>query len=331
MVLAGCGNNNNNAANNSASASTNTPAQTEATAEPEASGSDFPNKQIQIFVPFSAGGATDLSVRALEPKLESILGQTVEVVDKPGGAGALSMNEVLKSKPDGYTIGIVTVGPGIITPLTSDVGYSAQDFEAIAGYMDNPYVLAVSASSPYNSLEDLVNDIKAKPNKIRFGTTGPSSPSFIGLQQFQAADQLSFQLVPYNGGVDTVNALLGNNLDVIINVDSEVQTYVKDGKFKVLAVVTKKRSALFPDVQTADEQNVPALTFAPPPGGFFAPKGTPADVIAKLEAAIKEATVDADVKKSFDNIFIEPIFTSAADFRSAYDAASDYYKENLKQ
>jgi tripartite-type tricarboxylate transporter receptor subunit TctC len=136
-------------------------------------------------------------------------------------------------------------------------------------------------------------------------------------------------LVPYNGGVDAVNALLGKNLDAIVNVDSEILSYVTDNKFKALAIVTKKRSAILPDVQTSDEQKLTGLTFAPPPGGLIVPKGTPADVIAKLEQALKEATEDPEVKKSFDNIFIEPIFSTSADFRKAYDDASAYYKENL--
>jgi len=297
----------------------------------EASKSDYPNKTIQILVPFSAGGATDLSVRALAPKLEAVLGQKIEVVDKPGGAGALSMNEVIKAKPDGYTVGFTSVGPGIITPLTSEVGYTSDDFDAVGGYMDNPYALAVSADSSYKTLQDLVDDIKANPNKVKIGTTGPSSPSFIGLQQFGSTQDLKFQLVPFNGGIDAVNALLGKNVDAIVNVDSELLTYVQDKRFNPLAIVTKKRSAILPDVATSDEQNLQGLTFSPPPGGLIVPKGTPADIIAKLEDALKQATEDADVKKSFDNIFIEPIFAPAADFRKAYDDAFAYYSENLKK
>ncbi|MCU6794495.1 tripartite tricarboxylate transporter substrate binding protein [Paenibacillus sp. WQ 127069] len=306
------------------------PPATSAGAQP-AAGSDYPTKPIQILVPFSAGGATDLSVRALAPKLEKVLGQKVEVIDKPGGAGALSMNEVIKAKPDGYTVGFTSVGPGIITPLTTEVGYTTKDFDAVGGYMDNPYALAVSADSKYAKLQDLVDDIKANPNKVRIGTTGPSSPSFIGLQQFANTQGLKFQLIPFNGGVDAVNALLGNNLEAIVNVDSEVLSYIKDKKFKALAIVTKKRSAILPDVQTSDEQNLKGLTFAPPPGGLIVPKGTPAAVVSKLENALKQATQDADVKKSFDNIFIEPIFSSAVDFRKAYDDTNAFYGQTLKK
>ncbi|CAI6082617.1 tripartite tricarboxylate transporter substrate binding protein [Cohnella sp. JJ-181] len=335
-VLGACGSNNNNAAGGASSGaapsgSASAPASASASPSASSGGADYPTKTIQIYVPFSAGGASDLAVRALQPKLESVLGQKVEVIDKPGGAGALSMNEVLKSEPDGYTVGFVTVGPGIITPLSSDVGYTTADFDAVGGFMDNPYALAVSASSAYKTLQELVDAIKAKPNTIKIGTTGPSSPSFIGLEQFAKTQDLKFQLVPFNGGVDAVNALLGGNVDAIVNVDSEILSYVKDNKFRPLAIVTKKRSAILPDVQTSDEQNLSGLTFAPPPGGLFVPKGTPADVIAKLEDALKQATADADVKKSFDNIFIEPIFTPAAEFRKAYDDALGYYQENLKK
>ncbi|GAA3400202.1 tripartite tricarboxylate transporter substrate binding protein [Paenibacillus hodogayensis] len=326
-VVSACGQTASSTANTPAS---KTPATTGASAAPTP-GSDYPTKAIQILVPFSAGGATDLSVRALAPKLEKVLGQKVEVVDKPGGAGALSMNEVIKAKPDGYTIGFTSVGPGIITPLTTEVGYTAKDFDAVGGYMDNPYALAVSSGSKYGKLQDLVDDIKANPNKVKIGTTGPSSPSFIGLQKFAETQGLKFQLIPYNGGVDAVNALLGNNVDAIVNVDSEILSYVKDNKFKALAIVTKKRSAILPGVQTSDEQNLKGLTFAPPPGGLIVPKGTPAAVIAKLEAALKQATEDPDVKKSFDNIFIEPIFSTAADFRKAYDDANAQYAQSLKK
>ncbi|QGQ99318.1 tripartite tricarboxylate transporter substrate binding protein [Paenibacillus psychroresistens] len=302
-----------------------------ASAAPAAGGTDYPTKPIQILVPFSAGGATDLAIRALAPKLSQVLGQSVEVIDKPGGGGAISMNEVVHAKPDGYTIGFTSVGPGIITPLSSDVGYTINDLDAVGGFMDNPYAIAVSASSKYSKLQDLVDDIKANPNKIKIGSTGPASPSFIGLQQFAETQGLKVQLIPFNGGVDAVNALLGNNVDAIVNVDSEILSYVKDNKFKALAIVTKKRSAILPDVQTSDEQNLTGLTFAPPPGGLIVPKGTPADVIAKLEDALKQATQDADVKKSFDNIFIEPIFASAVDFRKAYDDANTYYAPKLKK
>ncbi|GFZ97103.1 ABC transporter substrate-binding protein [Paenibacillus marchantiophytorum] len=326
-VLSACGS---STKVNTAASSAAVSAAPKGSAAPSA-GTSYPTRPIQILVPFSAGGATDLSLRALAPKLEKILGQKVEVIDKPGGAGALSMNEVIKAKPDGYTVGFTSVGPGIITPLTTEVGYTTKDFDAVGGYMDNPYALAVSADSKYGTLEELVTDIKANPNKVKVGTTGPSSPSYIGLQQFAKTQDLKFQLVPYNGGVDAVNALLGHNLDAIVNVDSEILSYVKDKKFKALAIVTKKRSAILPDVKTSDEQNFKGLTFAPPPGGLIVPKGTPADVVAKLSDALKQATADADVKKSFDNIFIEPIFSSAAEFRKAYDETAEFYAQNLKK
>lgn len=327
-LLGACGS---NKAPDNGSAAGGAPAPSGSTASAPAGGTDFPKKKIQIYVPFSAGGATDLAVRALQPKLESVLGQKVEVIDKPGGAGALSMNEVIKASPDGYTVGFVSVGPGIITPLSSEVGYTTADFDAVGGFMDNPYAIAVSASSSYKTLQEFVDAIKAKPNTIKIGTTGPSSPSFIGLEQFAKTQDLKFQLVPFNGGVDAVNALLGGNVDAIVNVDSEILSYVKDNKFRALAVVTKKRSVILPNVATSDEQNLKGLTFAPPPGGLFVPKGTPAAVIAKLEDALKQATADPEVKKSFDNIFIEPIFTPATEFRKAYDSSLTYYKENLKK
>ncbi|RIE03247.1 tripartite tricarboxylate transporter substrate binding protein [Cohnella faecalis] len=297
----------------------------------EKEGSGIPEQDDSHFHPFSAGGAADLSVRALQPKLEKELGQSVEVIDKPGGSGALAMNEVIKSAADGYTLGFTGVGPAVITPLSNDVGYTPEDFATVGAHMLIPYVLVVPYDSKYENLSQFLDEVKANPNKIRIGTPGPASTSYLALQQLAEKQGLQFQIVPFNGGVDTINALLGSNVEAIVNVDSELPAYLNDKKFKTLTVLSDKRSTVVPDTPTSAEQGIDFTINSVPPNGLYAPKGTPANVIAKLEKAIKAATEDEEVKKTFQNIHINPEFTSAADFRKAIDDSYAYYKEILKK
>lgn len=291
---------------------------------------DFPNKTIRIYIPYSAGGAADLSVRALQPKLEEELGVSVEVVAKPGGGGALAMNEVINSKPDGYTLGFTGVGPAIVTPIANDVGYTPADFDTVAAHIDIPYVVAVQASSPYETLQQLLDDIQANPHKVRIGSPGPTSTTFVALDDLRESQSLQFQSVPFNGGVDTINALLGSNLEAIVNVDSELRAYIDDGTFRILTVLSDNRSFVSPETLTSAEQGIDFTIKNAPPSGLYAPKGTPPEIIALLERAVKAATEDEAVKERFNNLSIAPAYSTAADFRVALDESYVYYQEKLK-
>lgn len=330
MLLAACGNNGGGAAPSSSPKAENTPASEAPSQATEAPKPEYPVKKITIYIPYSAGGAADLSVRALQPKLEKVLGQQVEVVPKPGGGGALSMNEVINSQPDGYTLGFTGVGPAVITAIANDVGYTPADFDTIAAHIDIPYVVAVPGGSSYQTLQDLIDDIRSNPNKIRIGTPGPTSTTFVALQDLGESQDLQFLSVPFNGGVDTINALLGGNLEAIVNVDSELKAYIDDGTFRILTVLDDKRSFVSPDTPTSEEQGIDFEIKAAPPSGLFAPKGTPPEIIAILADAVRQATEDPGVKEKFGNISIQPAYSTPEDFRSALDESFAYYKEKLK-
>lgn len=263
---------------------------------------DYPKSPVTVIVPYAAGGGADLMSRALATKLQEQLGQPFVVSDKPGGSGGIGMAELARSKADGYTIILTSIGAATLTPNNADVGYSNKEFAPIAQIADIPLVLAVHKDSPYQTMADLMAAGDKEPGKLTYGSAGAGLIQNVSMEGMlmDINKRGLFTHVPFNGGSEAVSALLGKQTDFVVAIATEVIPQMKSGEFRALAVSSAERYELIPDVPTFNEQGykLQVGTWY----GFAAPAGTPEAVIAKLDGAIKTALDDPSVKETFTKL-----------------------------
>lgn len=246
----------------------------------------FPSKQITIVVPYSPGGASDMTARIFAAELEKVVEKPVIVSNKTGASGSIGLEFVKNSDPDGYTIAFMPVESTMInalgfTDLTTD------DFKFIGRAMTIPAAVTVRKDSPFNTLQELLDYAVANPGELKTGNSGTGSIWHVAAAQLEQACGAKFTHVPFEGGAPAVAALLGENIDLVTVSPSEVKSAVDGGELKILAVLGDKRSSSFPDIQTASEQGIDVVVQAW--GGFAVPKDTPDDVVKSLDEFSEKA------------------------------------------
>lgn len=276
----------------------------------------YPEKNIQIIVPYAAGGGTDLIARGLAASLEKILNNPVVVVNIEGGSGAVGFAEGAKAKPDGYTLTmvckpIVTLASMGLTPVTYE------DFDLIALINNDPTVLCVPADSKYDNAAVLIEDAK-NDEKIRFGSSASPSP---GIQLLERVVGGKFTVIPYKGMGEVVPALVGKHIEWSTAAGlGEIIGQVEGGGLKCLAVYSENRIKALPDVPTLKELgiDVQVTTWR----GFGAPKGTPKEVISVLEDAIEKAIKSEEFIDFMDRAYFVIDYKNSEEFTKY--AATEY-------
>jgi tripartite-type tricarboxylate transporter receptor subunit TctC len=260
----------------------------------------YPNKVITIVVPFPPGGSTDGMARAIAPKMQEVLGQSVIVDNKPGATGTVGAGFVKRAPADGYTLLVTSLGPLVIAPhLLGSVPYNAAtDFDYLTVGLQSPNVLVVPASSPYKTLADLIAAEKANPGKLSFGSSGSGSSDHLATEIFWQQTGTTGIHVPYKGGGPAITDAVGGQLDALFaNVNSVIQ-FIRAGKLRPLALAGNKRSPVLPNVPTFAElgyKEVVAYGWQ----AVVAPKGLQPDVKAKIYKSIIFALNDPQTKKGF--------------------------------
>lgn len=247
---------------------------------------DFPTKQINLIVPYAAGGASDTTARIFASQLQTVLGKPVVVTNKTGASGAVGLEYVKNSKPDGYTISYMPVESTMLKALGFTT-VSSDDFQFIARAMTIPAAITVRSDSQWKTLQDFIDYAKAHPSEIRVGNSGTGSIWQIAAASVEQATGCKFTHVPFDGAAPAVAALLGKNIEATAVSPSEVKSSVDSGDLKILAIIGDEHSSIYPDIQTAKEQGVDVS--AQGWGGFAVPKGTPDDVLQVLRDAAKTA------------------------------------------
>lgn len=288
---------------------------------------NWPQKPVTIIVPYAAGGGADLMARALATPLEKELGKAFVVSNKPGGSGAIGMSELARSKNDGYTIILTSVGACTLTPNNSNVGYSNKEFAPVSQIADIPIVVAVHKDSPIKSLKELFAAGEKTPGKMTYGTAGAGLIQNVSMEGLlmKMNKRGMFSHVPFNGGAEAVSALLGKQTDFAVAIATEIIPQLKSGEFRALAVSSTKRYDLMPDVPTFKE-----LGYDLQVGvwyGFAAPAGTPEAVIKKLEVAIAKAAKDPAVIQTFNKINQPIVYLDSSSFKDKWMTDFDTNKK----
>jgi tripartite-type tricarboxylate transporter receptor subunit TctC len=263
---------------------------------------NYPSRSITLVVPFPPGGSTDVAARILAERMRPILGQSIIIENQGGAGGSIAVGRVARAAPDGYTIDIgqwdTKVG-SIIYNLTYDL---QKDFEPIGLISNNPQLLVAKKALPANDLKGLVAWMKANPGEAKFvNQNAAAQVSGILLQKLTGT---TVTFIPYRGAGPAMTDLVSGQVDLLVAQGAVTLPQVRGGTIKAIVNMSPKRSSSIPDIPTSDESGVPGLYMS---GwfGFFAPKGTPKDIIAKLNGAMVEALADPAIKAKFAELGLD--------------------------
>ena len=304
-------------------------------ANPGASNSaadDFPRKgkTIDLVVAFSSGGAVDTAARLIQPILEEELGTNVEVINKPGAGGQIGYTQLTSAAPDGYTIGATGSPSVVVSPLDPSRGakYTRDSFQPLGRQVIDPTVIAVQPDSPYQTLKDLLDAAKANPKSMTASTTGLQTGEHFALAQVQETTGAEFAPVHFSEGASqATTAFLGKHVDILVANVSDVTDLTKQGKARVLGVMTSERAPSLPDVPTFKESGYELE--AGTARGYSAPAGLPEGVAKKLEAAIKTAIEDPTVKEKMSALGLQTSYLSGEDYKQFWAGQEEDFKKAL--
>ena len=289
-----------------------------ATTSIAAYGQTYPTKPIRIIVPYPAGGATDFFARAVFPKMGDALGQTVVVENRPGAGTAIGASEVARSAPDGYTLLLGDAGTYAFNPtLYKKLTYNPiKDFQPVSLTGRFALILAVNPSAiKANSLTEFVDQAKRQPGQVNYGAPGPGSPIHLAMEFFKQRAGLTMTPIPYKGGADAMNDLIGGRIGAMFLDIASGLPQVRGGKVKALAVASERRVAALPDLPTIGESGYPGFE-AWAWQGFVAPAGTPRDVVMRLNSEFAKVMADPAIKQRLSESGFEPQTSTPEQFAS---------------
>jgi tripartite-type tricarboxylate transporter receptor subunit TctC len=295
----------------------------------------FPEKGkvINWIVPSGAGGGSDMTARLMKPGLEKALGVTVVIINKPGGGGIVGIAELVKSKPDGYTIGVAqlpTLHSAYLDP-SRGAPFGRKDFKLVANIAMDPCVSLVPPSSRFKTIVDLVKEAKANPLKIKVTTAGIMSTNHIAAVQLGLLEGAHFSVLFYDQQGEQRAALLGGHADVEFNNVADGAKDVASGQMRALGVWDAKRSKYMPNVPTYKEQGVaPSLPVLASARGIFAPAGTPDNIVAILADATKKALADPETVSGLEKTGVGTQYMSGKEYEDAWAAADVSVKQVLE-
>ena len=276
---------------------------------------NFPDKPVNIIVPFPAGGSTDTVARALALSMGEQLGKPFVVENRPGATGTIGAGAVKRAAADGYTLLVASLGPFVVTPhMVKNVPYDAgKDFDYITVPVQAPNVLVASPTQKARSVSEVIAALKANPGKISFASSGNGSSDHLSAELFWQQTGTEAVHVPYKGGAPAITDLLGGQVDFSFQNVNAVLSHLRSGKLRAIAVTGSQRSPVLPDVPTLAEAGVKGAEVYSWQG-MAAPKGLPADVKARLAKAAIAAVQQPDVRKRFVEQGLEIVGNTPEEF-----------------
>lgn len=261
---------------------------------------NFPARPITWVVPFPAGGVTDLTARALAGPLGAELGTTIVIENKAGASGIVGTEQGARARPDGHTLVFGASGTlAANAALFKKLPYTPASFEPIGAFARTPLLLVVRSDGRFQSLAQLLAHAKQHPEDIKYGSAGSGSAMNLACELMQQATQVKLLHVPYKGSAEAMTSLLGGTIDLLFDYGASVQPHLASGRISALAVTTPARISRYPRVATFAEQGHPSVELAAW-FGLLAPAGTPPDVLAKIETALRKARRHPDFVRAVE-------------------------------
>ena len=275
----------------------------------------YPEQPITMIVSYSAGGTTDVMARLIAPYIEKHLGNDASIVvfNKPGAAGEVGFTALALAKPDGYTIGVINVPVLLSIPIERKARYTLDSFDLIANLVDDPGTMNVNVKSEIKSLDDVVAAATKNPGALTIGSGGIGSDDHFSILMFTRLTGTKITHVPFTGGAPNRASLLGGHVAVSTMNVSDSMSFKEAGKIRILGQMSRERSALAPDVPTFEEQGY--KVYMGSQRGVAAPKGVPADILAKLEDAIGKAVKDPEFVAAAEKSYMPLKFMPSAEYR----------------
>lgn len=275
---------------------------------------DWPKRPIKLTVGYGAGGTTDSTARVLASLLEEELGTKITVLNKPGGGGSVAAALAKTQKPDGYSLFTFTTGAAVISPHMQNLTYDTlNDFTFVSQYAQWSLGLVAHQNAPYDTLEELIAYTREHPGKISYAFGGTGTPQHLSMLQLAQIEGMDWKAIPFKGGAAAVTALLGEHVDLMVGA-TEWLPQVKSGEFKLLAILTDKRMADFPDVPTLLDlgYELPAAAFL----GIAGPKGIPQEVVNKLEVAIEKVSQQPKMVEIINKLAMQSQFRNSKEYEA---------------
>jgi len=265
----------------------------------------FPSHPITIVVPFSAGGPSDAMARILAERMKVKLGETILIENVTGAGGSIGVGRAVRSPPDGYTISFGHLGTHVANGAIYKLGYDlVTDLEPVALLPSNPMIIVSKNAVPAKNLQELLAWLRSRPTPPTAGTAGAGSGSHIAGLYFEKVTGIKLQYVPYRGTAPAMTDLVAGQIDVIVDQTSNSIAQVRAGTIRAYAVTDGKRVEQASDIPTTDEAGLPGFHMTLW-SGLWVPKGTPKEVIAKLNAAAVDALNDLGVRKQLENLGLQ--------------------------
>lgn len=286
----------------------------------------YPSKAVTLVVPYPPGGRTDLTARIVAQHLKSSLGQPVVIVNKAGAGGVLGAKEVASSQPDGYTFGFFSTG-FMTAQYTVPTPTNAKEYELVALINSDPASIAVSAKTPWMTLDELVEYGRKNPGKLRAGINPGSSAQIFAAAFLKAADIQALE-VPFKGGGERVTALAGGHIDVDFDIVAPFKPMLQAGKIRIFGVASNERVDLYKDIPTLKEQGVDLVIGSW--HGVFAPKGTPQSAISTLNKALEKTSRDPEFIDQMNRTFLGVKYLNQGDFIKFFQEEDKKTKQIIK-
>ena len=287
---------------------------------------DYPSEDVRLLVPYTAGGPTDIAARALGAHLEEELGRPVVVENLPGASGATAYTELIASQPDGHTLSMTALPTAVLNYLSNDVGYTREDLAPVGVVTQVPSGIVVPADSPYQDVESLFEAARQDPQAVTVGTPGATNTHAAETRRITQLYDVPLTVVPFEGNSEVQTALLGGNVSAgFANLSQDLLPAIEAGDLRVLAVGTEERLD-YVDAPTFVEAGYPELVQSTTTFGVIAPAGTPEEVVATLEDALRSASEDEAVVEALDPRYVPEEFLGSADLADLFAETEETFR-----
>lgn len=275
---------------------------------------DYPSRPVKIVVSYAPGGSNDVVARVIAPELQKELGQSFVVENRAGASGTIGADMVAKSPPDGYTLfmgaGAHALAPSLFKKMPYDL---VKDFAPVSLAATSAYVLVVNPAVPASTLPELIALLKAKPGQLNYASAGKGTPLHLAAELFKSKTGTDIVHVPYGGDTPALNDLLAGNVELSFMSVASTAPQIRAGKLRALAVTSTRRSEALPDLPTLHELGIDGYDVGTW-WGLLAPAGTPDAIVGKLNAAMRKAVAQREVKERFAPLGLDPMSDSPSEF-----------------